>query len=85
MLIPSLYISSDKADPWNPARAAGYGAAIGLSAGLFKVFGPSQQALSTWGGLLQIAGAVAGFALLCGGAALLRNFIVRRFVATSSM
>ena len=74
MPLPSLYLAGG-ARAWSIARAAGYGGAIGALAAMFKTFGPLRV-----GGFLEIVGAALGFALLCGGAAALRNFIARRFV-----
>ena len=80
MLVPSLHIPEDPTRPWSVARAAAYGAGIGALAALFKAFGPLHQAGSDATKLFQIAAAVLAFAVLCAGAAALRNWIARRFV-----
>jgi hypothetical protein len=74
-MLPSFYVSQDKVREWSVVRAAGYGAALGLLAGLFKTFGPFHQA-----GALEIIGATVGFAVLCAGAAALRNAVARRLI-----
>ncbi len=84
MPLPSLFQSSEgSAAAWNVVHAAGYGALIGALAALFKILGPlrgANAAASLAGGAAQIAGAVLVFALLCAGAAALRNFLAHRFV-----
>lgn len=66
---------------WNAGRAALYGAAIGIAAAAVKLIAP-------WSGphtLAMIAkefvGAALAFALLCGLAAALRNFIAGRLIS----
>jgi hypothetical protein len=66
---------------WNAGRATAYGAAIGAVAAVFKSFAP-------WGGphapaavVREIVGAALAFALLCGLAATLRNFIARQLAS----
>jgi len=66
---------------WNTGRATACGAAIGAVAAAFKSLAP-------WGGphapaaiVREIVGAALAFALLCGLAAALRNFIVRRLAS----
>ncbi|HWX83135.1 MAG TPA: hypothetical protein VNZ48_06000 [Xanthobacteraceae bacterium] len=78
MPLPSLYISGDRPRQWSVARAAAYGAALGAVAGLLKTLALSHQAIAT--SVPQIAGAAVGFALLCGGATALRNFVARRLI-----
>jgi hypothetical protein len=78
MPLPSLYVSGDKLREWNIARAGAYGAVLGIVAGLFKTFGLTHQAIAT--SVPEIAGVALGFALLCAGAAALRNFIARRLI-----
>ena len=78
MLLPSLYVSGDKPREWSMTRAAAYGAALGLLAGLFKTFAPLHQAAAT--GAVNIIGAAFGFAVLCAAAAALRNVIARRLI-----
>lgn len=80
MLLPSLYIAGDSTRAWSVARAAAYGAGIGSLAALFKTFGPLRTAGSAAVHSAEILGAALAFALLCAGAALLRNFIARRFI-----
>jgi len=86
-LLPSFYISTENA--WNVRRAGLYGAVIGLVAALFKALGPlhAAAAMSRQGvaeNLLdhgpEIVGATLVFALLCAGAAALRNFAVRNLL-----
>jgi hypothetical protein len=77
-MLPSFYLSQDKAREWSVTSAAGYGAGLGLVAGLFKAFDPLHQGVAT--GALDVAIAVAGFAALCAGAATLRNVIARRLI-----
>jgi hypothetical protein len=76
-MLPSFYVASDKARQWPVVRAAGYGAALGLFAGLFKAFGPFHQPVA---GALEIIAATIGFAALCAAAAVLRNVIARRLI-----
>jgi hypothetical protein len=66
--------------PWNTTRALIYGAVVGFVAAAFKLLAP-------WGGphtpatiAEELVGAALAFALLCGLAAALRNFIVRRLI-----
>jgi hypothetical protein len=83
MPLPSLFQSGENATAWNVVHAAGYGALIGVLAGLFKALGPFRAAdavASLTGGAKEIAGAALVFALLCAGAAALRNFLARRVV-----
>jgi hypothetical protein len=80
MLIPSLYGSGDRPREWSVARATAYGAGIGLVAALFKIFASSRGTIFADARLAEIAGAAFAFALLCAGAALLRNMLARHFV-----
>ncbi len=86
MPLPSLWNSAEQSRPWSPARAAGCGAMIGVVAGVFKLHGPFHRvsAITAEPGLIanmsEIAGAAIAFALLCAGAAALRNFIARRLI-----
>ena len=75
-----MYVSGGGARAWSVARAAVYGAGIGALAALIKTFAPSHHAGSGATSLLKIAGAALAFALLCAGAAALRNFIARRLI-----
>jgi hypothetical protein len=79
-MLPSLFTSAEDARPWNVPRAALYGAGIGLLAALLKTLGPFRGAELALPFVLEAIIAVAAFALLCGGAALLRNVLVRRFL-----
>jgi hypothetical protein len=87
MPLPSLYLSGDSARDWSVAHAAAYGAAIGAVAALFKTLGPFHSAAAgrsmpanLTAGVLEIAAATLAFALLCAGAAALRNFLARRLI-----
>jgi hypothetical protein len=79
MPIPSLYLATDGGRPWNVGRAA-YGAGIGAIAGLFKTFRLVHAGDPASGSVLQVLAAAVVFAVLCAGAAALRNFIARRVV-----
>ena len=63
---------------WNTMRATAYGGAIGLAAALVKSFTPWGDTLSGPAIAKELIGATLAFALLCGLAAALRNFIQRR-------
>jgi hypothetical protein len=83
MPLPSLYRSDDGFRPWRVTHAGAAGAALGALAALFKKLAP----LGIVGGLSDRPGGFAGiaavavaFALLCAGAAMLRNFLARRLV-----
>jgi hypothetical protein len=78
MPLPSLYISGDNARDWSVARAAGYGAVLGALAGLFRTFGLLHQ--PSGASVTDIAVGALGFAVLCAGAAALRNRIARRLI-----
>ena len=80
MPLPSLFISGDRARAWSMTRAAAYGAGIGALAALFKTIAPPHQAGSPVTNFFEIAGAALAFALLCAGAAALRNFLARRLI-----
>ncbi len=71
--------------PWNAARAALYGALIGVAAAAFKSFAPFYETAAgphSWTALVgEFAGAGLAFALLCGLAAALRNFIARWLIS----
>jgi hypothetical protein len=81
-MLPSFYISGDRARPWSVSRAAALGAGIGLVAALFKTLGPQHGSLGVGGmaSVAEIAGAICGFAALCAAAAATRNFLARRLV-----
>ena len=83
MPLPSFYQSDENATAWNVAHAACYGALIGALAALFKALGPLRAAnavANLTGSAEEIVGAALVFALLCAGAAALRNFVARRVV-----
>jgi len=80
MPIPSLYLGTDGPRSWNVVRAAAYGGCIGGFAALFKTFGPLHAADGVFGAVWQILGAALVFALLCAGAAALRNVVARRLI-----
>jgi hypothetical protein len=79
MPLPSLYLSGEGARPWSIPRAAAYGAGIGALAALIKTFALRQDGGAA-AHVLDIAGAALAFALLCAGAAALRNFLARRLI-----
>lgn len=88
MPLPSLWVSGDGGRAWSISRAAGYGAALGALAAVFKTIGPSHVATAVTAtatvnfvaNVPEIAGAALIFALLCAGAAALRNHIARRLI-----
>ena len=83
MPLPSLFQSSENARAWNVVHAAAYGAGLGALAALFKTLGPLRAtgaAASFTHSVAEIAGAAVVFALLCAGAAALRNFVAGRLV-----
>ena len=67
---------------WNTMRAMAYGGAIGLAAAVVKSFAPWSDAPSGAAIIKELIGATLAFALLCGLAAALRNFILRRLAGT---
>ena len=69
---------------WNTIRATAYGGAIGLIAALIKSFAPWSDAQSGSAIAKELVGATLAFALLCGLAAALRNFILRRLTRSES-
>ena len=70
--------------PWNTMRATAYGGAIGLAAALFKSFAPWSDAQFGAAIVKELIGATLAFSLLCGLAAALRNFILRRATGSES-
>jgi hypothetical protein len=80
MPLPSFYASTERARAWSVTRAAAYGAGVGALAALFKTFGPLHGAAPAAARVFEIAVVAAVFALSCGAAALLRNFVARRFI-----
>jgi hypothetical protein len=86
-MLPSFYLSNDKARAWSVTRAAACGAGIGVVAALFRTLGPSHGPFGgsiSSGGVLpflpEIAIAGFGFGLLCAAVAVLRNFIAQRLI-----
>jgi hypothetical protein len=82
-MLPSFYVSGQKARSWSVSRAAALGAGIGLVAALFKMLGPLHGPPGLGGlaaSIPEIAGAVFGFAALCAAAAAMRNFLARRLI-----
>ncbi len=67
--------------PWRAGRATLYGAAIGAAAAAFRLLAPWSGPQSPVADAREIVGAAIAFALLCGLAATLRNFIVRQLVS----
>jgi hypothetical protein len=78
-MLPSLYASGDAARAWSLARAAAYVAGIWALAALVKIFG-LRQGGATAAPFWDVAEAAVAFALLCAGAAALRNFLARRLI-----
>jgi hypothetical protein len=70
--------------PWNTVRATAYGGAIGLAAASVKSFAPWSDVPSGAAVAKELIGATLAFALLCGLAAALRNFILRRLTGSES-
>jgi len=66
--------------PWNSGRAMFYGGIIGAVAAGFKLFAPWSAPHSLLAIAEELVGAALAFALLCGLAAALRNFIARRLI-----
>ena len=79
-MLPSLFASGDGARDWSIMRAAAYGAGIGALAALLRTFGPLHNAGSAFAHVWEIAAAALAFALLCAGAAALRNAVARRLI-----
>jgi hypothetical protein len=57
-----------------------YGSAIGVVAAGFRLMAPWGEPHSFFGSVEEMVGAALAFALLCGLAAVLRNFIARRLI-----
>jgi hypothetical protein len=70
----------DRTTSWNTGRATLYGAVIGVVAAAFKSFAPWSEPHSFAALTSELVGAALAFALLCGVAAALRNFLVRRLI-----
>ncbi len=86
-MLPSFYLSNDKARAWSVARAAVFGAGIGAVAALLKILSPLHGPFAGSIGsgrilpaLPEIVGAAVGFGVLCAAAAALRNFIAQRLI-----
>jgi hypothetical protein len=67
---------------WNTLRATVYGGAIGLAAAAIKSVAPWSDVQSGSAIVRELLGATLAFALLCGLAAALRNFIQRRITGS---
>jgi hypothetical protein len=80
MPLPSFYVPAERARAWSVARAASYGAGLGALAALFKTFASERGVVSVPVHVLEVAAAAVAFALLCAGAAALRNYIARRLI-----
>jgi hypothetical protein len=65
---------------WHSGRAALYGAIVGVLAATFRLFGPWSEPHTAAANIGEIVGAALAFALLCAGAAALRNLIARRLL-----
>ncbi len=83
MPLPSLFASRHRPQSWSIWRATAYGAAIGALAGVFKTLGPFRATAGPLinrlaGGVVEIVLAALAFAVLCGGAAALRTWLVQR-------
>jgi hypothetical protein len=57
-----------------------YGAIVGIVAAAFKLAAPWSEPHSFLSVVEELVGAALAFALLCGLAAALRNFIARRLI-----
>jgi hypothetical protein len=79
-MLSLLFGSGENPQAWSVPRAAAYGAVVGTLAAVFKLLGPLQPAAATGMSAWEIAAAAGGFALLCAGAAALRNAIARRLI-----
>ena len=81
-MLPSFYRSDDPARAWNVTHACALGALLGVVAALFRTLGPFAAGVqrSLPDNLLEIGLAAVAFALLCAGAAILRNFVARHMV-----
>ncbi len=79
-MLPSFFASGDNDRAWNVSRAAAVGATVGFVASAFRTFGPLRDAGSMFLRIVEIAGVTLAFALLCAGAALLRNVIARQLI-----
>jgi hypothetical protein len=77
-MLPSFFSSAENSRAWSVPRAALYGAGVGVLAALVKIFGPFRTGEPTLPLPLEIGVAILGFALLCAGAARLRNRLARR-------
>jgi hypothetical protein len=80
MPLPSLYPGQQSERDWRLTRAAVYGACIGVGAALFRMLGPLGERTWAPARFLELGEAAFAFAILCVGAAVLRNALARRFV-----
>jgi hypothetical protein len=80
--LPGIHVLAMRT--WNTLRAAAYGGGIGLVAALIKSFAPWSEPQSGAAIARELIGASLAFALLCGLAAALRNFILRRMTGSES-
>jgi hypothetical protein len=80
MPLPSLFPNQEADRDWRIGRAAIYGGGVGLAAALFKMLAPFGERIWTPARWLELGEAALAFALLCAGAALLRNTLARRFI-----
>ena len=80
-MLPSLFASGDSDRAWNVSRAAALGAAVGFVAATFRTFGSLRDVGSTFSRIVEIGGVTLAFAVLCAGAALLRNVIARWLIS----
>jgi hypothetical protein len=89
MPLPSLYASGDAVQAWSIPRASACGAILGALAAVLRIFWPFHVAgfsatsavAKLAASFFEIGAAALGFALLCAGAAALRNFIARRLIS----
>ena len=82
MPLPSFFPSQEPERAWRASRASVYGATLGAFAALFKTFGPLGGGVTVplAHRLAEIAVAALFFALLCAGAAMLRNALASRLI-----
>ena len=78
MPLLSLFSAGGRDGIWSVRRAAVLGATLGAAAALIRSLGPMHEAGPASVRLVEIAVAAAGLAVLCAGAAALRNALRRR-------
>jgi hypothetical protein len=66
--------------PWNSGRAMFFGAGLGIVAAGFRLIAPWSGPHSLFSVAEELVGAALAFALLCGLAAALRNFVAERLI-----